>query len=133
MNTVEDRATLLATGFSRGRTIPIYNDHPTVHNTIYHSQVEKVTIQELPLNVDNKDIETLIKSFPAVKFIGGIRNVTAKDPDGKWSNFKNADRFWHIKAPVTVPLPNTAEVGMMPCRIYHRSQRLFKKMQNLQT
>ena len=34
LNIVEDRATLLATGFSfRGRIIPIYNEHPSVHNT----------------------------------------------------------------------------------------------------
>ena len=97
------------------------------------TQVEKVTIQDLPLNVDNKDIKALIQSFPVVKLIGGIRYGTAKDPDGKWSNFKNGDRFCYIEAPMTVPLHKTAKVGVMPCRIYHRSQRLFqKKVQNLQ-
>ena len=70
----------------------------------------------------------MIKSFPAVKLIGGIRYGTAKDPDGKWSNFQNGDRFCYIQAPVTVPLPKTTKVGVMPCRIYHRSQRLFEKM-----
>ena len=72
MNTVEDRATVLATGVSfRGRTISIYNDHPSVHNARDPSQVEKVTIQDLPLYVDNRDIEALIKFFPGVKLIGG--------------------------------------------------------------
>ena len=28
---------------------------------------------------------------------------------------------------MTVPLPKTAKVGVMPCRIYHRSQHLFEK------
>ena len=103
MNTVEDRATLLATDFGfSGRTILNYNDHPSVYSTRDPSQVEKVIIQDLPLSVDNKDTEALIKSFLAVKLIGGIRYGTAKDPDGKWSNFKNGDRFCYIKAPMTV-------------------------------
>ena len=55
MNTVEDTATLLATSFSfRGRTTN-YNELPSVHNTRYPLIVGKVTIQDLPLNVDNKE------------------------------------------------------------------------------
>lgn len=128
MNTIESRAQLLTMGFSfRGRSIEVHSDNPYFRTYSDSSSIEKVTVQDLPLNVENKDIEALIKSFPGVKLVSNIRYGTAKDPDGRWTDFKTGDRYCYIQAPVITPLPKTSRVGNIPCRIYHRSQRMQQR------
>ena len=128
MKSIESRAQLLSMGFSfRGRSIPVHNDNPNFSNSHDKPPVEKVTVQDLPLDVESKDIEALIMSFPGVKLVSSIHYGTAKDPNGRWTDFKTGDRYCYIQAPVTIPLPRTSRVGNIPCRIYHRSQRVLRK------
>ena len=102
----EARAVLLSNGLSiRHRSINLYDENLYSMKRRYEGQTEKVTIQDLPLSIDNEDVYNLISSYPGCKIIGDVKYSRAKNPAGGWSNFKNGDRFCYLKAPIATPPP----------------------------
>lgn len=51
-----------------------------------------------------------------------IKYGKAKDANGKWTNYKNGDRFVYALAPVIPALPRSTKINGIPCRIFHDSQ-----------
>ena len=82
---------------------------------------EKVIIQDLPFEI-NEDVYNLVTSFPNCEIVGEVKFSIARNPNGGRSNFKNGDRFCYVKSPLLTPLPKTDNVGVLKCRIYHKSQ-----------
>ena len=124
----EARAVLLSNGLSiRHRSINLYDENPYSMKRRYEGQTEKVTIQDLPLSIDNEDVYNLISSYPGCKIIGDVKYSRAKNPAGGWSNFKNGDGFCYLKAPIATPLPKIGHIGPLKCRLYHRTQKSHEK------
>ena len=73
------RAVLLSNGLSiRHRSINLYDENPYSMKRRYEGQTEKVTIQDLPLSIDNEDVYNLISSYPGCKIIGDVKYSRAK-------------------------------------------------------
>ena len=56
----------------------IYIDDPEARAMFLSTQIEKVTIQDLPLAIDNQEVYNLINSYPGCKIIGDVKNSKKK-------------------------------------------------------
>ena len=128
VSTPEARATLLSRNISiRSRNVCLYDQNPFGMRRQNRVQTEKITIQDLPLSVDNEDVYNLITSFPGYEIVGDVKFSRARKPTGGWSDFKNGDRFCYVKAPLKDPLPKFAKIGILRCKLYHFSQKKAKR------
>ena len=124
INDPEARALLLSRGLSiRHRTINLYDKNPFGMRQRNEVATEKVIIQDLPFEINNEDVYNLVTSFQNCEIVGEVKFSRARNPNGGWSNFKNGDRFCYVKSPLLTPLPKTANIGVLKCRIYHKSQQ----------
>ena len=124
VSTPKARATLLSRNLSiQNRTVCMYDKNPFGMRRQNRGQTKKITIQDLPLSVENEDVYNLITSFPGYEIIGDVKFSRARKPTGGWSNFKNGDRFCYAKAPLKDPLPKSVRIGVLRCKLYHVSQK----------
>jgi ribA/ribD-fused uncharacterized protein len=122
------RAHLLTEGFTiRKQTVILHNENPFQYRNT-DRPTEKVTIQDIPLNVPNSEIENLIQSFNGVQLASKVKYCNIPNPNGGWSEFKNGDRFCYIYTPIAEPLPKQTTFAGIQCHIYHKTQKLSKKL-----
>ena len=58
----------------------------------------EITIQGLPLSLENDDVYNHITSFQGYEIMREVKFSRARKPTGGWSDFKNGDRFCYVKA-----------------------------------
>jgi hypothetical protein len=129
VKSVETRANLLKSGVSiKGKIVNVHDENPLlIKNNPDFTQLKKVIINDLPLEVSNEDVESLIKSFPGAKLARKVQYRKVRSPEGSWTACLSGDRFCYLQMPVYSPLDKIASVGNIKCRIYHRSQKSYEK------
>lgn len=123
VSTVESQTTLLVKGVViRGILVTVHESNPYV-KTIDSSPVEKVLIKDLPLDVDSKIITDYLEQKEGLILKSDVKFGRIRDQDGKWTNFRNGDRFVYVQAPITSPgLPRDTYINGHACRLFHDSQ-----------
>ena len=121
VSTTDAKATLLSRNPSiQNRTVCMYDQNPFGMRRQNRGQTE-ITIQDLPLSVEN--VYNLITSFQGYEIMGKVKFSRARKPTGGWSDFKNGDRFCYVKAPLKDPLPKSAKIGVLRCKMCRESQK----------
>lgn len=131
LHSLEAKTDLLTKGFSvRGKRVPIYEQNPRHINTSDPDvKVEKITMKDIPLSVDNKAVEDFFSGFPQVKLTSEVMHSKERRPDtGRLTNYLNGDRYVFAIWPVKPILPHKAKVAGHYSRIYHITQREICKI-----
>ncbi len=122
LRTIASRIEVLSKGISvNGIAITVFDSNPFVR--VFDNQhVEKITIKDLPLSMDNEKIKDFLKSQEGLVLKSGIKYGMVRDENGQWSEFKNGDRFVYALAPVIPTIKRDCRIDDHPCRIFHPSQ-----------
>lgn len=105
----------------RGMSVNLYEDNPYTRKTD-DDPVEKIIIKDLPLELDNAKIENALKEHEGLVLKSHIMFSKIRDQNGKWTNFKNGDRFVYVLAPIITALPKEGNISGHACRFIHNSQ-----------
>ena len=122
---LKDNATriqLLAKSFTlRNKRVSLFDKNPAVTRVQDpNEEVTKITIRDIPLSVDNSEIERYLTS-KGVKLTTSIRYGLERNEQNKLTSFKNGDRFTYAKSPIP-PLPRNNHIGTHRARIFYKGQ-----------
>ncbi len=128
VKTLASRMELLSKGISvNGISVTMFDTNPFVREFDNQEQVEKITIKDLPLSLDNDKIKEFLNSHEGLVLKSGIRYGKVRDENGSWSDFKNGDRFVYALAPIIPTIKRDSRIDDHPCRIFHSSQESICK------
>ncbi len=123
VKTITSRMELLSKGIMvNGIAVTLFDSNPFVREYDNNEQVEKITIKDLPLSLDNDKIKDFLKSHEGLVLKSGIKYGMVRDDNGAWSQFKNGDRFVYALAPIIPTIRRDSRIDDHPCRIFHASQ-----------
>ena len=118
----ESRTSLLSKGINvRGRYITLYDSNPEDTN-IEYLPTEKVIFRDLPLEMDNTEIANYLSAMN-VETTSEVKYGNVMLPTGKWSTYRNGDRYVYCRSPLHPVLPYVTYIGGYRCRISHQTQR----------
>lgn len=125
VNSRESRVELLTKGLAlRHKNIPLFEKNPkSTNNDNPGVKAEKITIKDMPLSMDNNEIEVFLACKDGVILTSTIRDAHERNDDGELTHYKNGDRFVYAQSPIMPVLPRFVEIAGRSCRIYHQSQR----------
>lgn len=117
------RLKLLTTGISlRYKSVTLLDELPTSRNMTEKPETEKITVSNLPLELDNKDIQTFLTSFTGVKLVSDVKYGNCRSPSGDLTDYKNGTRYCYAECPVGT-IPRNCKFGNFVCNIYYKSQQ----------
>ena len=122
LKTLADRARLLMRReiTIHGKIYQLYDKNPVLLGR-YRDECERITIKDLPLSVDNSEIEQFLSS-KGVEIVSPIKYAKIRDENGDLTQFKNGDRFVFVKSPVWPLLPRTSQIADTKCKVFHDGQ-----------
>lgn len=126
LHSLEAKIELVTKGFSvRGKRVQIFEQNPRHINTDDpDAKVEKITLKDIPLSIDNKAVEDFFSGYSQVKLTSEVMHSKERRPDtGRLTNYLNGDRYVFAIYPVLPILPHKAKVAGHYSRIFHATQR----------
>lgn len=115
-----DRVRLINKGISINNVnIKVYECNPFLNN--YNNTV-KVTIRDLPLNVNNSLVLKHFKSIDGLKLKSNVMYGQERYPSGRLSKCLNGERFFYAEAPFISPLQKKQTIEGYNCFVYHKNQ-----------
>lgn len=122
----QDRNKLLVEGMVfRGVKVELLPRNPFLRpNSTTEEPETRLYIADIPLSVDNRDIETAIKK--TCNPVSPMRNELARTKQGALTQFLTGRRFVYIKVPPT-PLPSTLQIGIFTATVWHKEQAKKEK------
>ena len=119
----ESRTSLLSKGISvRGRYVSLFDSNPNDININDYLPTEKIIFRDLPLEMDNAEIASYLATRN-IETTSDVKYGNVMLPTGKWSTYRNGDRYVYCRAPLHPVLPYVDYIGGYRCRISHQSQR----------
>ena len=120
----EARVSLLSKNISiRGQNILLYDKNPQVtHANSPDEKMERITIKDIPLSVDNSVIENFLKDRDGVELTSVIKYSKERTEEGTQTDYRNGDRYVFARHPIQPPLPRNLNIGSHRCRVYHETQ-----------
>ena len=121
----ESRITLLTKKIKlRNKTVQLYDKNPRVTNVQNPNiTVEKIIIKDLPLSLDNTEIDTFLKGYKQVALTTGVKYSRERNDNGELTSFRNGDRYIYAISPVFPVLPTVVQIAGHKSRVYHVSQK----------
>lgn len=117
----EARTKLLLEGMTvRGHTLTVYDKNPFILSGGRESPATKVWIGDIPISVDNTDIETALVRLGCT-MRSRLMMEKMRNRDGKLTRFLTGRRFVFIDVP-GMPLEKSVSIGGLNATIYHREQ-----------
>ena len=125
------RAKLHSQGMSmRGKAITLYEQNPFLsreENDDPDRRHVKVTVQNLPLSVSNKEIVLMIKRLGG-KIEKDVDYEYERDENDHLTSIKNGNRHLLVNEDIKKnPLPRNTYCGNFRCRIFHYGQKKPEK------
>lgn len=122
--TIQARVSLLTKGMSlRNKFAMLMDDLPVILNRNERPKCDKITIKDVPLDVDSDCIKKLLESVKGVKVASEIMFGYCRIPEGGWSDYKSGDRYCYVEQPVP-NIPRTVNIVNIQCRLFHKSQHV---------
>ena len=106
----------------RQKTVLVYDKNPFIVRGGNGEEVPvtKVWISDIPISVDEKDIETALDRIRCV-LRSSLINEKIRNKDGKLTRFLTGRRFVFVNIPER-PLERTVKIGGFTARLYHKEQ-----------
>ena len=128
----EEKIRLTSEGFTfRGVAVNVMTENPFLRKD--NSQQErqkgtKVIIQNVPLTIQNNDVEIMLKQFK-VTMLSGISYEYEKDEQNQITRIKNGNRSVYLDSDMLEknPIPRFSFCGNWRCRIQYRGQPIERK------
>ncbi len=105
------------------KVVRLFDKNPRTTNITDPSiLVEKTTIRDLPLSVDNAEINKYLKSLEHINLTSDIRYSKERNEAGKLTNYRDGGRYIYAKAPINPALLYSVQIAGQKCCIFHKSQ-----------
>ena len=103
-----------------GKRVKLYDGDPFKGGDNNRRQLDKLTVKNLPLYVDNEEITKFLQQ-QGVAASSSIKYGLFRDNNGQFTSYKNGDRFVYVE-PFHPPLARQQSIASLPCLLLHHGK-----------